>query len=396
MIELLLLKNMKRKFYDPKKYAQYGGHTFLPAVEFSKSLFPKDHLKNTYLISCQHILPSTHMMLRSMIDIGLDINNIAMIGKCYSSDQETMDIMLREGIYVCPSSVEFDSDKSFDQQFNESIKSFLSTQIERMQPNKDARIIILDDGGALITAAQCLADTYTNICGVEQTSSGNHRLSSMSLKFPVIDVAQSKAKSDFESPLIAKSIMDNLEKKLNISLMTPKEVLVIGNGLIGNSIYKILTNECSQHNTTTYDAVKERSEIDHLDFSIFDIIIGATGDKVMSHHYFDSLKKGCVLVSVSSSDREFDGAHFRRLSGKKWNTHDDAFYNGICLINCGFPINFSGGKRASIPLMQIQFVCSLLFLGVCEAVNYKKDDGQMIKLNNNFIANTFNRSTLVA
>ena len=276
---------MKINSYDCEEYVKYAGHALLPALEYTENLFPKDHLKNAYLIACQHILPSTHMMLRSMMNLGLDINNIAMIGKCYSSDEKTMKNMLKEGVFVCKSSVEFDSDQSFDQQFNDSIKSFLHTQIQRMRPSKDAKIIILEDGGALITAAQDLAEHYPNICGVEQTSSGYRRLASMSLKFPVIDVAQSKSKLDFECPLIAKSVTDNLENKLNILSMAPKEILVIGNGLIGNAVNKMLKTECNQHNTTIYDSAKELSEIAHLDFSNFDIIIGATGNKIMSHHY---------------------------------------------------------------------------------------------------------------
>jgi S-adenosylhomocysteine hydrolase len=387
---------MKPNSHERKEYVHYSGHMLLPAIEYSENLFPKDHLKNAYLIACHHILPSAHMMIRSMINVGLDENNIALIGKCYSSDEKTMENMIREGIFVCRSSIEFDSDKSFDQQFRESITSFLQSQIQRMQPAKDAKIIILDDGGALIAAAQYLAKDYTNICGVEYTSSGYRRLAAMVLNFPVIDVAQSRSKLEFESPLIAKAIADNLEAKLNISSMSSKDILVVGSGAIGKAVHKMLKNDCSQHNTKAYDSTKELSEIEHLDFSNFDIIIGATGNRIMSHHYYDSLREGATLVSVSSSDREFDGVKFRQLSGKKWNIHDDVYYNGLYLLNCGFPVNFSGGGRSSVPLMQYQFFMAMLFIGVCEAVLYNKDDGQVIKLNNNFMSRTLNRSNLVA
>ena len=56
---------------------EYNGMYRLPVLEYAETLFPKTHLINTYLITCQHILPSTHMMLRSMINIGLDPNNIS-------------------------------------------------------------------------------------------------------------------------------------------------------------------------------------------------------------------------------------------------------------------------------------------------------------------------------
>ena len=389
-----MLKNIN-KFLNEKKYVRYSEYALLPAIEYSEKLFPRDHLKNAYLIACHHILPSAHMMIRSMINLGLDENNIALIGKCYSSDEKTMENMIKEGIFVCKSSIEFDSDKSFDQQFKESVTSLLKNQIQRMQPPKDAKIIILDDGGALITAAQYLAEDYINICGVEFTSSGYRRLAAMSLKFPVIDVAQSRSKLQFESPLIAKAIADNLKAKLNISSIPPKDILVVGSGAIGKAVQLMLKNDCSQHKIKGYDSIKELSELDHSNFSEFDIIIGATGNQVMNHNYYDSLREEAILVSVSSSDREFDGVKFRQLSGKKWNTHDDVYYNGLCLLNCGFPVNFSGGSRVSVPLKQYQYFMAMLFVGVCEAVFYNKDDGQIIKLNNNFMNGNLNKVKMV-
>ena len=178
---------MSKNFYDPKKYTRCGEPSFTTTVEHAENFFSGDHFKNSYIIAAQHILPSTHMMIRSMINLGLDASNIAVIGKCYSSDEKTMEAMIKEGVFVCKSSVEFDSDQSFDQQFKNSVEKFLYDQIKKMQPVKDAKIIILDDGGSLIIAAQDLASHYSNICGVEQTSSGYHRLVTMPLKFPVIN-----------------------------------------------------------------------------------------------------------------------------------------------------------------------------------------------------------------
>ena len=127
-----MLKNIN-KFLNEKEYVRYSEYALLPAIEYSEKLFPRDHLKNAYLIACHHILPSAHMMIRSMINLGLDENNIALIGKCYSSDEKTMENMIKEGIFVCKSSIEFDSDKSFDQQFKESVTSLLKNQIQRMR-----------------------------------------------------------------------------------------------------------------------------------------------------------------------------------------------------------------------------------------------------------------------
>jgi len=356
------------KLLIKKSAVQYGNYSTLPALQDIKDIISDKHLTDVYLLGCQHILPSTHLMIRSMISLGLDPHKLALIGKCYSTNKTVMQNMLDEGIFVCNSSVKFNSNLSFDEQFHQSVNLFLQTQIQRMQPKKDSTIIILDDGGELITcASQNLAKTYPNIFGVEQTASGSHKFLKTTLNFPVNNVALSKTKLEFESPLIAKATTDVLEEKTSLSAAAHKEILLIGKGSIGGAIYdRIKLIYKNQHNIVAYDAANEKSQMLYPDFSKFDLIIGATGTQSMSSHYFAFLKKNSVLASVSSADREFDAVNFRKLSGKEWKTHDDVFYNGACLLNCGFPINFTGAPKVSVPLAKIQLVCTLLLLAVCE------------------------------
>jgi len=54
----------------------------LSLLQHLSSFYPPDLLKDAYLIGCQHILPSTHFMLRSLFDIGLEPQRTALIGKC--------------------------------------------------------------------------------------------------------------------------------------------------------------------------------------------------------------------------------------------------------------------------------------------------------------------------
>lgn len=379
-----------------KNFVKYNNYTLLPIVEYTEGFFSKDHLKNVYVIACQHILPSTHLMIRSMINLGLDINRIGVIGKCYSTSNATMQNMLDEGIFVCDSSNKFDSDLSFDEQFRASVATFLQSQIIRMKPDKNSTIVILDDGGELIYMAQDLAKFYPNIFGVEQTSSGYHKLANIDSRFPVKNVALSSAKLSFESPLIGKSVVYNLEKKLSLSSAEPKEILIVGNGSIGKEVAALLkTKPYAAHVVSTYDIITEKSDLDYLDFSSFDLIIGATGTKMFTYHYYDLLKKTAILVSVSSSDREFDGVHFRQLSGKTWKTHDDVSYNGLRLLNCGFPLNFSSSDNmVSIPLDKMQFVSALLFLGVCD-LNTDKNESFM-KLNKEHTESIFKQYSLMS
>ncbi len=374
----------------------YNKQYYLPLIEYTEGFFPENHLNNVFVISCQHILPSTHMMFRSMIRLGLNPKNLAVIGKCYSTNNEVMNNLRKEDIYVCDSSNIFNSDLSFDEQFKKSITLFLESQLQRMAPKQNDTIIILDDGGELLTAAQSLKSKYPNIFGVEQTTSGYHKLAYVNMSFPVKNVALSKAKLDFESPLIAKSILKNLDHKISISELTSKEILIVGNGSIGNEIKKLLATDLyKHHNIVSYDVIHEKTDIEYLDFSNFDIIIGATGTRMMIHNYYDTLKNGATLVSVSSSDREFDAVHFRKLSKKIYNTHDDITYKNIKLLNCGFPLNFSGEDSVSVPLHKIQLVCALLMLGVCELAKCDTKQKDFVQLNKDLaqrITNQFIKS----
>lgn len=359
----------------------YDKDRFLPLLQYTETLFKKNHLKDVCLIACQHILQSTHMMIRSMINLGLDPNKVAVIGKCYSTNTRVMQNMIREGIFVCDSSNKFDSNVSFDAQFRSAVEGFLERQILRMKPDKYETIIILDDGGELISAAQNLVKFYPNIFGVEQTTSGYHKLAYSSMSFPVKNVALSKEKLNFETPLVAGSVIKNLEHKLSLTSLEEKEILIVGNGCVGKDVHRLLNGpNYSQHSVTVYDVVQERTGVDYLDFSKFDIIIGATGSNMMTHNYYDSLKPNAVLASVSSSDREFDAAHFRVLTGRIWETHEDVEYNNIRLLNCGFPINFSGGDSVSVPLNKIQLVCSLLLIGVCEFATCNVEQKHFVQL----------------
>jgi len=364
----------------------YSGYKHLPLLEYAKGLFPRSHLKNTYVLACQHVLPSTHMMLRSMFDMGLKKDNCALIGKCYSTDDVTMDNMRKEGIYVCGSSNFFKPNESFDNQFRDNVNFFLQEQLARMRPPKDAHIIILDDGAELLSEARGLVKLYPNIYGVEQTSSGYHKLAYTDISFPIRNVALSKEKLNFESPFIASAIIQTLEDRIALSQISKKEILLVGNGFIGKEVLKLLKEApYLHHNITKYDIVEEKSDIDYLDFSKFDIILGATGNRMMTHNYFDSLKDNAVLVSLSSSDREFDGSYFRKLAGGNMKVHDDVTYKGISLLNCGFPLNFNGLDKVSVPLVKIQLVCALLLLGVCDFKNCEREQKHFLQLNKELV-----------
>jgi S-adenosylhomocysteine hydrolase len=357
----------------------YEGYFRLPLLEYLAHAMPKDLLGDVYLIGCQHILPSTHLMLKSMMDLGLQAENIGMIGKCYSTSKLAMENMIQDGIYVCKSSVSFDSHESFDAQFRNNIEMFLKQQIIKMDIKKDSKIIILDDGGELLLAAHNLLTDYKYIYGVEQTSSGYHKLNEVDLRYPIVNVARSKAKLNIESPMIIESIDTQLTNALSVLSLKPTSCLIIGNGYIGKCLLERLQNRYALINC--YDIERYKSDLTHMDLNEYDLIIGATGRNVISNN--NMLRKGHILVSVSSSDREFNSVTFRNLLPRNTDCHQHVLCNDVWLLNSGFPINFYGTDYDNVPLLDIQLTIGLLFSGVLQLLSRMEHHYGFIELDEN-------------
>ena len=339
----------------------------LPLLDDLSALYSGDSLENTLLIVCQHILISNFVLLDYLIKFGINPKDIFLIGKSYSTSSRTMKDYKRLGINVDEKSLAFDSHKSFDQQFSKYVKGFLKN-ICKKDLSKYEKIIILDDGGQLLIHANEFFGGDERVVGVEQTSSGYSRVNKLDLNFPIINVATSEAKLNYETPMIVEAISKEIHKRLRQIDVNIKNILIIGNGPIGKGIAEDLRKDFS---VCIYDKMKKRSEISKKEFEIkiteCDLIIGCSGEKVILESFYHLLKKKVILVSASSSDREFESHKIRKNHAKTSNTHKDFYTNEIILLNGGFPLNFDGHKT-SVPLEDIQLTLSLMFAAVIQAI----------------------------
>lgn len=332
----------------------------LELLEFTAKHFPRDLLKDTYLIGCQHVLPSLYYLLKSAIKLGLKPENISIIGKCYSSSKLAFSMLSKENISISDDSFSYDSHISFDEQFKRYIEKFIQKDLHILQDSDNKKIILLDDGGELITAAKKYMNNQNILLGVEQTSSGYNKLCNEVFNFPIINVARSYAKLNFESPHIAISILNQLKKIINCER---KQVLIIGKGTIGVALEKYLESEA---NVNFYDIQSNKTLMDEVNLNHFDIIIGATGNNVINKEMYQYLKKNVYLISASSSDREFDAIHLRKIVDRNFDCHKSFNIQNVNLINSGFPLNFYGSEYDNVPLNDIQLTFSLLLAGICQ------------------------------
>jgi len=346
----------------------------IPLLEYVKSFHSSVALSNVLLIGCQHILETTHTMLRSLYDFGLDPKNIFLIGKCYSSNHFVWQEMHRDGIQVSLLSFSFENHLTFDNQFYSILNQFLKDILYRVDLSKFHTIILIDDGGQLLTLSMKFFKNHKNVIGIEQTTSGYEKIKFSSLPFPVINVARSQAKLIYESPMIADIVIEKILKRMTVLKGNLKQILVIGAGSIGSSIYMALKND---YEVQVYDK-KEGIDLENP-LQAADMVIGCTGETSIPFSKYKYVKKGCVLVSASSSDREFDAVHIRRR-GKNINScHDDIKEERFTLLNCGFPINFDGGRNSVAP-EKIQLTRALLLAAILQAYEMPKNSLEIVPL----------------
>jgi S-adenosylhomocysteine hydrolase len=348
----------------------------MPLLEHVKSFHPATSLSNVLLIGCQHILATTHSMLRSLYSAGLDPKNIFLLGKCYSSNGSVWQEMHEDGIQISPLSFSFESHQAFDGQFCRIVAKFLENTLSRVDLTKFNKIILIDDGGQLLSLSMEFFRGLTNVVAIEQTTSGYEKIKSSILQFPVINVARSQAKLIYESPMIAETVVKKALKRMDALEQTPRQTLIIGNGAIGSSIYAALKNT---HEVHVYDKNLNNS----LSFDEYlrasDLIIGCTGETSLPFSKHKNLKKGCVLFSASSSDREFDAVHIRKKAKNIKNCHDDIEVDGKVLLNCGFPINFDGGRHSVSP-SKIQLTRALLMSAILQACEMSDSSFEIVPL----------------
>lgn len=112
----------------------------------------------------------------------------------------------------------------------------------------------------------------------------------------------------------------------------------------------------------------------------YDVIIGATGATSVPASMHELLRPGVLLMSASSSDREFDAVALRRRTTPNPDCHADLrVADGsvdATLLNSGFPVNFDGSPMcgdASMALTMALLAAAVLYASVAVADEMSSD-----------------------
>lgn len=300
------------------------------------------------LVSCQHILEPQLHMFRELIMFGFDPAKITVLGKAYSTNHEILAELRQLGVQVLQP--EF-SGAPFDIEHAANCDYVLS-QMPQQVP-----CVVLDDGADLIQAF--LRAGRKPIFAVEQTSSGFRSLDRVrsDITFPVFNVARSATKLVQESPFIARLSFERLQSYFSDVGMQHPSILIVGLGPIGEALREVLVE--NNYTVEGFDTKLGHSDLMETVRSLDpDVICGATGFPIFSAAELETMQnvKPLVLVSVSSSDREFPVSGYRTQGGV---VHVDIQYRNITFLNNGFPITFAGNRYECTPMEMEKTICLL-------------------------------------
>ena len=361
--------------------------------------------KNYKILATQHLLGSAATLLSMFEKGGAKPQDIYVVGKAYSSHPAVVEGLKNRGYRVSEGVFDYIEGEQYDLSLERNIeKSFNMIINETDFDNGKQKGLLIDDGGKAIKLLhKSFSELTKYFACVELTSRGYHALQQIPLATPVINVARSEAKTIYESPLIAESMVNEFLKSLNnwknVFQLRSKNVLLLGYGFIGENVYK----ELSKHgfNIIIYDSNPDKIRKAHNQqisivnnrleaLSGANIIIGCSGNLSILENELQNIQEGALLVNMASTDTEFAAwnlrkqgqvVHERKLSSDKsrissplpWRSLYKVSIRNVnfYLANGGFPIDFSGSIDP-IPPNKIQLTRALLLQAAVQATSTER------------------------
>jgi S-adenosylhomocysteine hydrolase len=389
---------------------------------FLDSVAEPGELDGFQFLGLQHLFASSMTMFHALQELGVDTADTRLIGKIYSTNYRVADELEAEGAQVDPISKRSQVSGDFNQQMFDAAEWQIRQMIDKLphppEKNPKPQCLIIDDGGdAIETLHEKFPEYAGYFCCVEQTRRGARKMHELEekgeLKCAVVNVAESWAKLEHESPMIGHSVVLEIGRKLDrlktYGVDTGKEACVVGAGSVGReTIDALLERGYTVH---VYDKDPSRLEglpegvIGHKDLTDAlphaELLVSCVGKETLKESDTALLPDGAILVNAASSNdelnpdvllpyspassvRDEDGDMWTKFRGKPVcvgmgaaEAHSDAVIRHpttqkeFLMVNRGFVVNMTG-ERDPIPPRFIQLTRTLLFLGALAA---KRADG---------------------
>lgn len=284
-------------------------------AEVSRLMGGTSKLKGLESIAVQHLFPSTRWLYEGLADNGLAKDKTVVIGKPYSTDQDTYRAMRASDwnvSWMSEMTLHTEKGSTFDDQ-----GARLQQLFKDVDPTTtDKRFLLLDEGGKVLKALHEHFPEYAHLCvGVEHTDRGIQLLENYELKCPVINVARSEAKKRHESPMIGESVVASIDGSLaDLGIkIEPKEATILGYGAVGMNVARSLQRR--GYTVHVYDTDPHKMAEARKDGMVTGsreemlkhghLVVGATGRGCLSVEEYALLPKKAVLANAASGRHEF-------------------------------------------------------------------------------------------
>lgn len=339
-----LLRFAERLEGDPRSLASR-----MPALrELARLVSVGRPLAGFHMAAVQHLFPTTEMLFQAFAVCGLTPDHTWLSGKPYSTDDEIQFALARAGVHLAqagragyegvterdhealfasPLARRLVSEGRVDEQGlrDPSVVQLLRTFTAPGADAPGARFVLLDEGGKLVKALHQVfpPELVTRCVAVEQTMRGIQVLEGLSLRCPVVDVAQSWLKKLFESPMIGESIVHDVEAQLvdvgaHVTVQ-PKEATVLGFGAVGQAVaasllrrgYRVRVWDPKLDDATEGPALRalaaklgvatpSRAEC----LAHGHLVFGCSGRGSLAYAEWDALPRDAILVNAASGRHE--------------------------------------------------------------------------------------------
>lgn len=287
--------------------------------------------QDSKVLVLQHLYASTQSILDAVVACGAKPSDITVMGKPYSGSMRVAASMVEKGFNLVVPSLhqsEFsDHEGHMDALVGEQVKRILA----EAAPHE--KLMVLDDGGHV---AKVVHEHFPHKAHrfrfVEQTQRGANAVKEVAahvpggLKSPVVNVAESRAKKDHESPSIGysvwketKAILDKIEAQ---GVTVPKSATVLGFGAVGSQVARELKD--AGYDVHVYDPDPNRmAQATAQGFTAHgdkrqalghgNVLVSATGRTAVSLDDVKHLPKQAVLVNAASANNELNATNLLTL-----------------------------------------------------------------------------------
>ncbi|MBK7861026.1 MAG: hypothetical protein IPJ65_20950 [Archangiaceae bacterium] len=402
----------------------------LESLDWTRTTFGRPgELKGFRLFGLQHLMATTAQLFNGLEKLGVEAKGSRVIGKIYSTNFRVAAELEGKGMVVDGVSRTIAAGESFNEEMDSAIEYQLTRLIDTLpQPTctlgRDGKselewaepprpqVLLIDDGAEAIRILhQKFPEWAPFFACVEQTRRGAriaHELADRGeLKCAVVNVAEAWAKLERESPMIAESVVREVERKLDrlerTGLPPPKEATVVGYGAVGAHVAATLrARGLTVH---VYDQNPERMKnlppgiIGHTDkhaaLEHAGLLVSCVGERTLWPEDYDALPDGALLVNAASADDELGPQDLLKQQKRlvtldrerdAWSVfrgqpicvgkpdavaHSDAVIRldsgkELLLVSNGYVVNMTG-ERDPIPPRYIQLTRSLLMMGALTA-----------------------------